>query len=282
MITSSTRLLAIFANPVAHSLSPVIQNAALQATNLDFVFMAFDIKKIGEAIKAMRTLDMRGVAISMPYKIEAIPWLNQLDPLAKKIGAVNTIVNENEQLIGYNTDAIGAITALEKQIPSLVNKNVVIFGAGGTARAIAFGLKDKGCHVTILNRTLKTAHELAENINGAFGELDDLPNLEAEILINATPVGMSPNENESIIPAKFFHPRQIVLDAIYHPLKTRFLNEAEKAGCKTITGLEMLIYQGAAQFKLWTGKDAPVEIMREAVLKQLAVEQVTLKVPKDL
>jgi shikimate dehydrogenase len=267
MLDASTQLFGIFVHPAGHSLSPVMQNAAFQATGENAVFLAFDLEDIEKAVAALRTFKMRGAAISIPHKISILPYLDALDPLAEKIGAVNTVVNDGGKLTGYNTDAFGAVRAIEVGAPhfNFTHKNAVILGGGGTARAIAFALQERECRITILNRTLKKARELADLVGGNYGELDDLVNIDANLIVNATSVGMHPKEGTVPVPPEAIRPHRVVFDVVYRPLKTRLMQIAEARNCTTISGIEMLLYQGVKQFELWTGKTAPVEVMRKAL-----------------
>jgi shikimate dehydrogenase len=280
-VSGSTRVCGIIGSPVEHTVSPAMQNAAFRSAGLDYIYVPFPVKKgeLGKAIEGMRALNIRGLNVTIPHKIEVIPFLDEIDALAEKIGAVNTIVNEDGNLKGYNTDASGFLRALLADKIKPEGKNIGILGAGGAARAIAFILADRGANLTILNRHPGPASELADRINGYFRrevmalELtkDNLKiSLQTnDILVNTTSVGMTPDLKDTPVPVTYLKRRQVVFDIIYNPLKTRLLEGAEKRGAKTISGIEMLVWQGAAAFELWTGVKAPVEIMRESALKDL-------------
>jgi len=267
-ITSTTRLCGILGNPVEHSLSPLIHNTAFAHWNLDYVFLAFRVENLKEAVLGIRALDFKGVSVTIPHKVEIMDYLDDIDEVAGKIGAVNTVVNHEGRLIGYNTDLSGAVKALEEKI-EIKNKKTVLLGAGGAARAIAFGLKEKGAHLTILNRTVKKAQRLASELGCEYGGLELIDSFKPDILVNTTSLGMHPRVDEMPVRKEFLND-MLVFDIIYNPLRTRLIREAEKNGCPTIPGLEMFINQAALQFTLWTGKEAPVELMKKAVMEELS------------
>ncbi len=206
----------------------------------------------------------------MPFKTAIVPLLDQVVGLAREVRAVNTVLNQAGRLIGYNTDAQGAMEALETRV-RLPGKKVLLLGAGGAARAIAFGLKGKGCKVTIANRSLERAKRLAQEIDGDLRELPLLATegIQVDIVINATSAGMAPNEGESPIFPPQLRKGTLVMDIVYRPLRTRLLREAEENGCPVIDGLEMLSRQGAAQFQIWTGQEAAIEEIRRDLLRAL-------------
>jgi len=258
----------VFGDPVSHSLSPVMHNRAFAFSGYNGVYLPFRIKTIAEAVSAMKTLNMRGASVTLPHKIRIMAHLNHVDALAEKIGAVNTILNQDGVLTGYNSDAMGAVTALKERI-SLKNKRVAIIGAGGAARAIGFGILESQGKVIVVNRTAKTGERLAADLGGDFSLPVEIQRVECDVLINTTPVGMFPDVDATPVPGAFFNEHMTVMDIIYAPLQTRLLKEATAAGCATIQGLPMFIYQGAFQFELWTGMRAPVEEMRAAVSEAL-------------
>jgi shikimate dehydrogenase len=227
-------------------------------------------------------MNIRGLNVTIPHKVAIIPLLDKLDPLAEKIGAINTIVNDNGVLTGYNTDATGFLRALLDQGAEPEGKKVVILGAGGAARAISFILAERGAELVILNRQLARAEDLARWIAQVFRkEVEALDlneeNLKmvlatADILTNTTSVGMVPDVNEMPIPAELLKPRLIVFDIVYNPLQTKLLKAAESAGAKTINGLEMLVWQGALALEKWTGREAPLDLMKREAMKALGHE----------
>ena len=270
MINSRTKLCAVIGHPVAHSLSPEIHNAAFKEKGLNFAYLAFDVmpNTLRKAIDAMRALDFRGYSITIPHKIAALQFVDSLDPIAKKIGAINTIVNEKGKLIGYNTDVIGAIKALEQKI-NLNGKRVLLIGAGGAARGIGFGLKEKNSIITISNRTEEKGIALSNSLGCNFAKFNELPNLSFDVLINATSMGMHPNINETIVSEGVLNKKMLVFDIVYNPIKTKLIKAAEKKGIETVSGIEMLSLQAAAQFELFTGEKAPLNLMRKIAIENL-------------
>lgn len=283
VISGKTRICGIIGDPIEHTMSPVMHNAAFNQLGIDYLYVPFRVRKeeLGKAVEGMRALNIRGLNVTIPHKVAVIPFLDELDPLAEKINAVNTIANDEGILTGYNTDATGFLQALLERGIELEGKNMVILGAGGASRAISFILAERGAHLIILNRLLELdwAEELASRISQIFTkevealELTD-ENLvkvleKADILVNATSVGMSPNVDEIPVPANLLKPSLIVFDIVYNPIKTRLLREAEAAGAETISGLDMLVWQGALAFEKWTGLKAPVELMKKEAIKVL-------------
>ncbi len=262
----------VFGDPVSHSLSPVMHNRAFAFSGYNGIYLPFRIKTIAEAVSAMKTLEMRGASVTLPHKVRIMAHLDHVDALAEKIGAANTILNQDGVLTGYNSDAMGAVTALKERI-SLKNKRVAIVGAGGAARAIGFGILENQGTVTVVNRTAKSGERLAADLGGDFFPLAEIQGLGCDVLINTTPVGMFPDVDATPVPGTFFNEHMTVMDIIYTPLQTRLLKEATAAGCATIPGLPMFVYQGAFQFELWTGMRAPVEVMRAAVGEALGVDE---------
>ncbi len=283
VMPGKTKVCGIIGDPIEHTVSPQMHNAAFAQMGVDYCYVPFRVRKedLGKAIEGMRALNIRGLNVTIPHKVAVIPLLDELDPLADKIGAVNTIVNENGVLTGYNTDATGFLQALLERGTEPRGKNMVILGAGGASRAISFILAERGAHLVILNRELELdwAEELAHRISRVFQKevkalkLDE-ENLAtvldwADILVNATSVGMSPNIDETPVPAKLLKPGLIVFDIVYNPIKTRLLREVEAAGAETISGVDMLVWQGALAVEKWTGLREPIELMREEAIKGL-------------
>ena len=282
-VSGRTKVCAVIGDPVEHSLSPCFQNAAFQHLKLDFIYVAFTVKaeNLGDAISGVRSLGIYGLNVTMPHKISVIKYLDELDERADRIKSVNTILNRNGKLIGYTTDGIGVLNALKYNGVDPKGKKVVILGAGGAARSASYALSEVAGELVILNRTIERARNLASKVRKLIGshvnvKWDGLTEeslrrevREADILINATPVGMSPNVNGTLVEKRLLHPDMVVFDMIYHPLKTRLLREAEEVGAKTINGLSMLIHQGAASFKIWTGVEAPVDVMMKAAEEEI-------------
>ncbi|MFB0544727.1 MAG: shikimate dehydrogenase [Asgard group archaeon] len=280
-ITSKTVACAVIGDPIHHSLSPNMHNAAFQCLNLDYVYLAFRVQKenLGEAISGFKALNFCGFNVTIPHKEECIKYLDEIDETALKIGAVNCVVNENGILKGYNTDGIGALRVVTEGGFELDGKKIVILGAGGAARAIVFTFAKLASKINILNRTFPKAKKLVEDVSRTAKILiiakklsyENLKEsiLEAELLVNTTSVGMYPKTEETIVPQELLHEKLTVFDAVYNPPETRLLREAKSIGAKTIDGIDMLVYQGAEAFEKWTGKKAPIQVMKKTVLKSL-------------
>ena len=258
MIDAQTKLYGLIGNPVHHSLSPIIHNGAFRRLGWNAVYLAFEVKNVEEALGGIRGVGVRGVSVTLPFKTEVVPFLNRVEGVAKKIGAVNTIVNRRGQLVGYNTDCDGALEALDEKI-DLGGKEVVLLGAGGAARAMGFGLKERGLRLIVVNRSQKRGEALTKELGCDYLPISSLVrmkagDLEADVVINATSLGMYPREGETPIPKQLLRKGMVVMDIVYRPLQTKLLREAKEKGCVTVDGLEMLIRQGMAQFEIWTGK----------------------------
>lgn len=261
---AKTSLFGIIGHPVHHSLSPLIHNAAFKALGINAVYLAFDVVDIDAALTGIRGLGIKGISVTVPHKETVLRFLDEIDPVAQKIGAVNTIVNRAGRIFGANTDWIGALSAIEEIVP-VRDRKVLVIGAGGAARAVCAGLADRGAVVHVANRTPGRAKILAETFGLSWSGLEGLGDIKADILINTTSVGMCPNDNETPVEGDFLRSIGVVMDIVYSPLKTRLLKEAEDAGCRTINGLKMLLYQAEAQFELWTGQKAPHKAMEKAL-----------------
>jgi shikimate dehydrogenase len=268
-IDGKTQVYGIIGNPVSHSLSPVMHNAALNKSSINGVYLPFPAPDLAAAVTGIRGLGVQGVSVTIPHKEGVMELLDEIDPVAHRIGAVNTIVNSNGKLKGLNTDWVGATRALEEKIV-LEGKTVVVLGAGGSARAIGFGLLYLGAHVVLCSRTESRGRALAAELDCPWISLSETEKIAGDILINATSVGMVPNVEKSPVPQSVLPGFKVVMDIVYAPQKTRLLGEAQESGCEIINGLEMLLYQGVAQFEIWTGKKAPVSVMREALSLALA------------
>ncbi len=261
-------LFAVVGNPVSHSLSPIMHNHAFSAIGCNGLYIPLEADDIQTAIYGLKSLNFKGASITIPHKESVIDYLDELDDAARRIKAVNTLVNSDGRLIGYNTDGFGAMRALSEKI-DIAGKDVAIIGAGGAARAIGFGIKAQGGRIIIVNRSIPRGEQLAHELDGGFMPLSEVEKLDCDILINTTPIGMTPNVDDMCLPKTMLQNNMVVMDIIYTPLKTKLLREAEKIGCACIDGLSMFVYQGAQQFNLWTGQEAPVDIMRLAVLSAL-------------
>ncbi len=273
-IKASTEIYCIFGNPVRHSLSPVIHNTAFGALGMDALYCAFEPESIENAVMAMRHLGIRGASVTIPFKVSVIPCLDDIDPLARSIGAVNTLLNDNGTITGYNTDGLGAVSPLEKRIGPLSGKKALVVGNGGSARAIAFALLSRGARVVIAGRNPSRAASLAADLgrsarSSAIDSLDPGFMSEIDIVINTTPVGMTPDTDSTPIEEKLLLPHHTVFDIVYSPARTHLLALAEAKGCAVVRGVEMLVSQALAQFKIWTGKDAPERQIYDAVESHL-------------
>ena len=272
-INKQTKLYGIIGNPVSHSMSPAIHNAAFIEKGLNNVYVPLKIANIGAFMNECRKIDFHGFSVTIPHKESILPFLDDLDHTARKIGAINTIVNQNGELTGYNTDCMAAVMGLEYSMKeaneTLNNKKVSIIGAGGAARAIAFGLKEKGCDITIFNRTIERAEKLSHDVKCKFESFEEIHQIDSDILINTTSIGMFPNVDQTPVSKDILKEGMIVFDAVYNPIETRLLREANENGCHTVNGLSMFINQAAEQFRLWTNIDAPIELMTKVVKEML-------------
>jgi len=282
-INAHTQFCGVIGNPVEHSLSPAIHNAAFQKLGLNFVYLAWRVESIGDALKGLSALgNFRGASVTIPHKVSAIPFLDEIDATARHIGAINTIVAEGGKLIGFNTDATGALRALQEGKAPLKDESVVMLGSGGAARAIAFALvMESGIgRLHLLGIEEQERKTLAADVRAKTGmavvdaHLDEtslkaaLP--ESRVLIHCTPVGMAPKVGKSCVPAHLLHAGLTVMDIVYNPRETQLLADAKAAGCRTIPGLEMFLYQAVAQFECWTGRPAPTDVMRSVLESRFA------------
>ncbi|WP_296868011.1 shikimate dehydrogenase [uncultured Methanobrevibacter sp.] len=281
-IKGSTNIVGLIGHPVEHSFSPPMHNAAFDALNMDYAYVAFDVNPndLKSAIEGAESLNIKGFNVTIPHKVDVMQYLDDLDEVARLIGAVNTIDFKN--LKGYNTDGIGAVKAIE-EVTSIKNKNVVVTGAGGASRAISFYIAKYGAEsLTILNRNEAKAESLASDVSdsGLIGEVayDSINAIGnymegADVLIDTTPLGMHPNiSDEPIVKADMMDEDLVVFDAVYNPNETVLIKEAIKANAKPVYGIKMLLYQGAESFKIWTGKTAPVDVMEKALRNTLNLE----------
>jgi len=281
MTSSWTKLIAIIGDPVERSLSPAMHNAAFEALHLNYAYMALRVPRgaLEGAVATARVLKMAGMNVTHPHKINIISLLDKLDKSAELVGAVNTVKNNRGKLIGYNTDGAGAVRALESEAGELAGRRILLLGAGGAARSIAFSLVKEGAELNIANRTTSRAKELTAAIKRSLGTNVGIINLNrkelsetiknTDIIINTTTVGMHPNVNRTLLTAHVMHTGLIVNDIVYEPLQTRLLTEAKKAGARTVTGLGMLINQAALSFEIWTGRRAPIKVMTATAKREL-------------
>ncbi len=276
-ITAQTKLCGLLGNPVEHSLSPAIHNAAFKEQGLNFAYLAFPVEDhdLENAVRGIRALGhIRGFSVTIPHKVAILPLLDSIETTAKHIGSVNTIVKDGTCLVGSNTDATGALQALRQGGVDLTGQHVVMLGSGGAARAIAFGLCVEGYidHLTLLGIDDQERTTLATDLRTRTTTkiTDDQLNaptlsatlVESKLLIHCTPIGMHPNIQQTCVPKELLYPELTVMDIVYNPLNTQLLKDAQAAGCQTIQGIEMFLHQAVGQFELWTGQSAPVDTMR--------------------
>ncbi|MBE0596449.1 MAG: shikimate dehydrogenase [Desulfuromonadales bacterium] len=281
-ITTATRLCAVIGNPVGHSLSPAIHNAGYAALGLDFVYLAFQVEDVAAALAGMRALgNFRGMSVTIPHKITAMLYVDEIAEVDRAIGSINTIVHQDGKLVGLGTDGPGALKALVEAGVQLEGRQVLMLGAGGAARAIAFTLaqRTRVQKLHLLDIAEATVQGLAADLQAKTAipleaaVLTDAALARgvaaADVIINCTPVGMHPRPEGSPVPAELLRPGQAVFDIVYNPLETKLLADARARGLQTVSGVEMFIHQAVLQFKQFTGVEAPVEVMRRVVLEQL-------------
>jgi len=270
-ISAHSSLCLIIGDPVAHSLSPAMHNAAYVAAQLDFVMAGAHVKTEGlaDAVRGARAMSIRGLAVTMPHKVAIIPLLDSVDPTAQAIGAVNTVVNDGGSLTGYNTDWLGILRPLKRMSP-LQDMRVALLGAGGAAQAALHACTTEGATVTIFNRSVDKATSIGERFGCAVKPIAEASDLSTfDIVINTTSVGMSPDTDNTPIPPSSIQKHHIVFETIYAPVNTKLLRVAESIGARTITGLEMFLEQGMAQFQLHTGVKAPQKEMEKILRRSL-------------
>lgn len=281
-ISGHTQLLALLGSPVGHSASPAMYNYSFEKLGIDYAYVAFDVKEEGmeQAIEAMKLFNMRGCNVTMPGKNIAVKFMDELSPAAELIGAVNTIVNDNGHLTGHNTDGVGFVRNLKEHGVEVAGKKLVIAGGGGAATAIQCQCALDGAReITIFNkkdaffqRSVDTAEKIMKKLPECIVNVYDIDDIDkmteeinsAEIFINGTIVGMKPMDDQSVIKdTSVFRKDLVVCDVVYNPEETKLLREAREAGCTCIGGKGMLLWQGVAAFKLYTGQDMPVEEVKE-------------------
>jgi len=264
----SFRIYGVIGNPVSKSMGYIVHNRAFQEKSFPGIYVSFQVDNVGKFFSNFREF-FSGLSVTMPAKEQIMPLMDRIDQTAQKIGAINTVVKEGSDWVGYNTDCLGAISALEACTP-LQGKNVLILGSGGTAKAIGFGVKEKGGRLTVTyNKNKERGQSLAKELDCVLIHTREAGTRSIDVLINCSPVGMSPNINESPFLARDLKKGMVVFDSVYNPLETKLLREAEFAGCRVIPGSELFINQAARQFELWTGQPAPIETMREVLLNKL-------------
>jgi shikimate dehydrogenase len=278
-IDAKTTVCALFGHPVGHSLSPAIHNAAFQQLDLPYVYVAHDVKpgEVGKALDGVRAMGYRGLSVTIPHKVEAMENVDEVDPTAEGIGCINTVVNDNGRLKGYNSDGLGALGALQDAGADPKGKRILVLGSGGAARAIAVTLACQapprrlailGVVRDELDRLVTGASERGRAVVEGFELTDkslEREIAEADIVMHCSPIGMHPKEDASLVPAWLLREGLVVFDAVYNPRQTRLLRETEAVGGRAIQGLEMFLGQAYFQFELWTGRKAPRQVMREVV-----------------
>lgn len=281
-IRGTTRLIALLGDPVGHSLSPAMHNAALAAAGIDAAYMALPVKpeNLGAAIAGLRAVNFMGANVTLPHKSAVIPFIDEISPLARTLGAVNTIVHRDGKLYGDTTDAAGFIAAFEEAGHSFDDKTIAILGNGGSARTIAMALRmlRNVKHIALVVRSPAKAQSLVAELNSgtdiSVHSFEDYAKVyrDYDIVVNTTPLGMYPNVDATPLPAELFKAGQIVYDIVYNPLETKFLREAKERSCAVVGGLGMLVHQGKISFQLWTGQDLPSEIFYDGIRLQQSTD----------
>ena len=284
MITAHTKTLCIIGYPVGHSMSPIMHNAQINELGLDYVYLAFEVHpdNLEKAVQGFRALDIKGINVTIPHKETIIKYLDEIDPISEKMGAINTIKNDNGYLKATNTDAAGAKKSLIDAGFTIEGKNIVFIGSGGAARSIAYILSEDAKKIVLTDiveeRAVKVAKEITKNMGANVeGKLASDKVLTGEIkhadlLINATPIGMYPKEGDSPISKDLLHQELFVFDVIYNPMKTQLMKEAAEIGCKTLSGLDMLVNQGVIAFEWWTGKSPNSKLMKDKIIDFLGIK----------
>jgi shikimate dehydrogenase len=265
-INAATRLYCVLGSPVSHSQSPLVHNINFKKKGIDAVYLAFEPKDIAEAMISIRSLGIKGASVTIPFKESIMDHLDEIDPLAEQIGAVNTVVNKAGKLWGFNTDCKAAVDPLISH--GIKGKSICIIGAGGAAKAVAHGIAQQGGNLIITNRSAEKGAALSAAVKGDFVSMDRADTIEADIVINTTSLGMGPHNLDDLpFPSQNLTAGMVVMDVVYTPLDTKLLSIARQKGCTVIDGLSMFVAQAGAQFELWTGLKADTLSMRDAVLE---------------
>ncbi len=276
-ITPETEVFGVIADPIGHTLSPVIHNAAFHHLHMNRVYVPFRVPRedLDQFINDCNELGIKALSVTIPHKEEVIPLLTKSDSSVAGIGAANTIAFKDGERTGYNTDYRAAMDSLERAVGDLTtdkpfaDKTVLILGAGGVSKALAYGCKRRGGEIVISSRTFERAEDLAKRAGGRAVEWDSRYNIKADILINGTPMGMHPNVDESAYERRHLRPSMVVFDTVYNPESTLLIKDARQQGCTVITGVDMFVGQAALQFKIFTGQDAPLEVMRQEMKRAI-------------
>ncbi len=281
-ISTRTQFCMVIGNPIAHSLSPAIHNAAYAELDLDFVYVACQVEDVKNALAGMRALDnFRGMSITIPHKVDAMQYLDEIAEVDRSIGAINTVIHEQGQLVGLGTDGPGALKAMVDAGVDMEAKKILMLGTGGAARAIAFTLArdTRLAELFLLDINTSMLAALAADLKSGteavirsevFNDISLAAAMaEADIIIHCTPMGMHPKEDISLVPGELFRPGQVVFDIVYTPLETKLLADAKRRGLQVISGVEMFVNQAVLQFERFTGVDAPVAVMHRVVMEHL-------------
>jgi len=268
VLSGNTSVYGILGNPVGHSMSPRMHNAAFRFLGIDAIYIPFEVEDLQGALSGMKALGIKGASVTIPFKTEIFGLIDEIDDTAERIGAVNTLVFGEDRIRGTNTDWIGAVRCLETMLP-IEGHRFVVMGTGGAARAVLYGVVSRGGEAIVAGRSEEKGHKLAKEFDCSFVPLSEIESAHGDCLVNTTPVGMHPEEDQMPVPARILGAYKAVADVIYNPLKTKLFREAEAAGCMVASGFEMFVFQGAEQFHIWTKQEAPVELMRSVVLEKL-------------
>jgi shikimate dehydrogenase len=281
-INPKTQLCAVIGNPVEHSLSPAIHNAAFAELGLDFVYVAFRVEDVAAALAGMRALEnFRGLSVTIPHKMEIMKHVDEIPEVDRRIGSINTVISEGGRLRGFGTDGPGALRALGTAGIDVDGRSVLMIGAGGASRAIAFTLAEKAppAEIALLDLDGEVLKGLASDLEVTGRKIEsalmepaalEKAMAKADLVVNCTPVGMHPKTDGTPVPADLLRPGQAVFDIVYTPLETRLLREARERGLATLSGVEMFVYQAVLQFEEFTGKAAPEDVMRRVVMERLS------------
>lgn len=283
LVDAHTSLYELIAEPAGHSLSPLIHNTSFQTLNINSVYLAFDVdhKHFSDVIRAMRALPIKGINVSMPYKEHIINYLDELTPIARQLGAVNTVINHDGHLVGDSTDGEGFINALLDEHVSVNGKHVAVLGAGGAGRAVIAAATNEGAQVSVFKRHNATFEATSQRLSKWSQQIEVLPYEDetlmaqvlttADVVVNTTNIGMGDDQSSpiplSVVTA--LHPGQMVMDVIYAPLETAFLKQARQRGCSTMNGINMLVQQAAGSFYRWTKQTMPIETVKTAIKQEL-------------
>ena len=283
ILTGHTKVFCIIGHPVEHSMSPTMWNPALQELGLDYVYVAFDVHpdNLEKAVDAFRFLGIRGANVTIPHKNSILKFLDEIDPIAEKMGAINTVKNEGGYLKATNTDAPGAKKSLLDAGCSIEGKNILFLGSGGVARSLAYLFSEEAKRIVLTDiikeRAVTIASEIKKNMDANIeGELASEKKIsklikQTDLLINATPLGMHPHTDATPLSKELLHKDLFVFDVIYNPMETKLMKDAADIGCKTLSGLDMLVNQGVLAFEWWTGKSPNSKLMKSKIIEFLGI-----------